>query len=236
MTHHAHTPPLYFERWRDVPADLWRWRNFSPAEIACRGTGKILVHPDALDRLQRLRDRLAKPLVLRSAYRSPEHNARVGGARRSRHMEGHAFDVAMANHDPHAFEEAARAVGFTGFGFYPASDFMHIDLGPARTWGTRFPLRLTGYVPERRPPEAITTSRTVGGAATAAAGGGAVLAEAAGAAADEAERAGAWISSGTLVGLLVGGAILVGAGLALYARWDDAGRPGLGAILRGVRD
>ena len=38
-------------------------------------------------------------------------------------MEGIAFDVAMANHDPEAFEAAARAIGFQGFGFYPRSGF-----------------------------------------------------------------------------------------------------------------
>ena len=43
----------------------------------------------------------------------------------------------MSNHDPEAFETAAREVGFLGFGFYPRSGFIHIDLGPARvTSGT----------------------------------------------------------------------------------------------------
>ena len=42
-----------------------------------------------------------------------------------------------------AFEAAARAVGFQGFGFYPRSGFIHIDLGPARSWGERFPKRAT---------------------------------------------------------------------------------------------
>ena len=122
----------FFHNWRDVPADAWRWPNFSPAEIACRGTGSIRIHPAALDKLQALRDRLGKPLIVRSAYRSPEHNRAVGGARASKHMEGTAFDIAMANHDPAAFEAAARAVGFQGFGNYPRSGFMHIDLGPGR--------------------------------------------------------------------------------------------------------
>jgi zinc D-Ala-D-Ala carboxypeptidase len=49
----------------------------------------------------------------------------------------------MANHDPVAFEAAAREVGFLGFGFYPRSGFMHVDLGPARQWGERFPVRAT---------------------------------------------------------------------------------------------
>ncbi|MEC5292833.1 D-Ala-D-Ala carboxypeptidase family metallohydrolase [Aurantimonas sp. C2-6-R+9] len=62
-----------------------------------------------------LRDRLGKPLIVRSAYRSPEHNRVVGGATRSRHMDGAAF------------EDAAREVGF-----HPRSGFTHVDLGPER--------------------------------------------------------------------------------------------------------
>ncbi|WP_369124477.1 DUF882 domain-containing protein [Devosia neptuniae] len=40
-----------------------------------------------------------------------------------------------------AFDAAAREVGFVGFGFYPRSGFIHVDLGPARQWGDRFPVR-----------------------------------------------------------------------------------------------
>jgi uncharacterized protein YcbK (DUF882 family) len=106
----------FYTHWRDVPAAAWRWPNFSPAEIACRGTGRLLLNAAALDALQALRDRVGKPLIIRSAYRSPEHNRAVGGAKASKHMQGIAFDVAMANHDPEAFEAAARAIGFRGFG------------------------------------------------------------------------------------------------------------------------
>jgi hypothetical protein len=133
---------------RDVPKAGWRWPNFSPGEIACRGTGKLLVNEAALDACQALRDRLGKPLIVLSGYRSPEHNRAVGGAKASKHMEGIAFDIAMANHDPETFEAAARAVGFRGFGFYPRSGFMHIDLGPARSWGERFPRRATAFAAE----------------------------------------------------------------------------------------
>jgi zinc D-Ala-D-Ala carboxypeptidase len=41
-----------YTHWRDVPAAAWRWPNFSPAEIACRGTGKVLLNDAALDKLQ----------------------------------------------------------------------------------------------------------------------------------------------------------------------------------------
>ena len=116
----------FHRHWRDVPESAWRWPNFSPAEIACRGTGKLLINAPALDKLQALRDRLGKPLIVRSAYRSPEHNRAVGGAGRSKHLDGAAFDIAMTNHDPVAFEAAAREVGFLGFGFYPRSGFIHV--------------------------------------------------------------------------------------------------------------
>ena len=130
------TTTLYFS-WRDVPKSKWRWASFSPAEIACRGDGSIKINEEALDCLQALRDLISKPMILLSGYRSPEHNRRVGGARASKHMEGTAFDISMANHDPVAFEAAARKAGFLGFGFYPRSGFTHIDLGPARRGAAR---------------------------------------------------------------------------------------------------
>lgn len=164
-------PTLTYPHWRDVPANTWRWPNFSAAEIACRGTGSIKINTEAMDKLQALRNRLGKPLIIRSAYRSPEHNRAVGGAPASKHMQATAFDIAMSNHDPAAFEAAARAVGFLGFGYYPRSGFMHIDLGPARSWGDPFPARPVPFAPELPPArEVLAESRTLrgGGAAGAA--------------------------------------------------------------------
>jgi hypothetical protein len=161
-------PIRSFRHFREVPERLWRWPNFSPAEIACRGSGQLKLHPAALDTLQALRDRLGKPLIVRSAYRSPEHNRAVGGATRSKHMEGTAFDIAMANHDPASFEAAARAVGFLGFGYYPRSGFMHVDLGPARSWGDPFPKRATAFAAETLPArEVLAQSRTLKGTGAA---------------------------------------------------------------------
>jgi len=86
-------------------------------------------------------------------------------------MEGTVFDIAMANHDPVTFAVAVRAVGFKGIGFYPRSGFMHIDLGPARQWGKRFPVREIAFAAETPPArEVLADSRTMkgGGAAGAA--------------------------------------------------------------------
>lgn len=168
---------MLYEHYADVPMAGWRWPSFSPREIACKGTGKVLVNHNALDKLQSLRDRLRKPLILTSAYRSPEHNRRVGGAKNSKHMEGIAFDVRMDNHDPHEFEAAARAVGFTGFGYYVKSGFMHIDTGPARTWGQPWPLTATAWPTEPpRQPESVREDRQAQAVAGASLMGGVAVA------------------------------------------------------------
>ncbi|HMQ41780.1 MAG TPA: D-Ala-D-Ala carboxypeptidase family metallohydrolase [Paracoccus sp. (in: a-proteobacteria)] len=160
----------FYQHWRNVPAEAWRWPDFSLAEIACRGTGKLLVNAEALDRLQVLRSALGRPMIVNSAYRSPEHNARVGGAKKSQHLSGAAFDISMANHDPESFIAAAREAGFTGIGTYPRSNFVHIDIGPARVWGEPFPDRASRFAVDRPPArESLADSRTMKGGGTAGA-------------------------------------------------------------------
>jgi len=59
-------------------------------------------------------------------------------------------------------------VGFLGFGFYPRSGFMHVDLGPARQWGQRFPVRETAFATETAPVrEVLADSRTMKGGGAA---------------------------------------------------------------------
>jgi zinc D-Ala-D-Ala carboxypeptidase len=168
-----------YAHWSRVPKAAWRWPSFSPEEIACRGTGQLLVDTDAMTKLQALRDRLGKPLILRSAYRTPDHNAAVGGTDNSQHTLGRAFDVSMANHNPHAFEVAARVVGFTGFGFYPKQDFIHIDTGPVRQWGTPFPAETPVFTPEVKPTPVLATNTAKATAVVSAGGLAAVATQAA---------------------------------------------------------
>ena len=115
--------------------DGWRWSNFSPSELACKGTGLLHIEPELLDKLEKLRAMLGgKPIIINSAYRTPERNRAVGGASQSYHMRGAGLDINMVNHDPHEFERAALAVGFNGLKRYPARGFMHLDIREGAQW------------------------------------------------------------------------------------------------------
>jgi hypothetical protein len=199
-----------YSDWKMVPANTWRWPSFSPREIACKGTGSILINEDALDKLQALRTALGKPLILTSAYRSPEHNRKVGGAKASKHMQGIAFDVRMDNHDPHTFEAAARAAGFSGFGYYPRSGFMHVDTAEPRSWGTPWPLTATAWPTEPpRQPEKLSEDKD----AKAAAGAG--VAGAVAAAAEHLPILGSLAPTAQLVAVCVAAAFI---GYVLWRR------------------
>ena len=122
-----------YQHWRDVPEDDWPWPNFIPSEIACRGTGELLVVPAAIDCLQRARDHSGRPFRISSGYRSRLHNAAVGGAPRSSHKLGIAFDISFRRHDKDELIESCRAAGFTGFGL-SYKTFLHVDTGRSRQW------------------------------------------------------------------------------------------------------
>lgn len=109
-----------------------RWPDFTPREVACRGTGEYFHDPVSFDALQALRDAMGAPVRLNSGHRSALHNARVGGAPLSAHLK-FAADVALDGHDKRRLYDAARAAGFASFGFYQS--FIHMDRRrPARRW------------------------------------------------------------------------------------------------------
>jgi uncharacterized protein YcbK (DUF882 family) len=74
-----------------------------------------------------------------SGYRSPVTNAKLRAAghavaERSQHMEGHAIDVRLKDCPLARLHELALAAKRGGVGFYPRSNFVHIDTGRVRSW------------------------------------------------------------------------------------------------------
>lgn len=187
----------------------WPWPSFSPAEIASRGDGTVMLTPesrDAMAKLQELRNKLGHPLIVNSGHRDEDYNRKIGGAKRSQHVLGIAFDISCANVDPATLIKAARSVGFTSFGTYPKQNFVHIDTrAQPATWGDPFPERATRFMPEApRPSVTQDLADTVPTPLAIAAPVELALRELAPHVAED------W------QGYVIGTAVLIGLGLAMY--------------------
>jgi len=94
-----------------------------------------------LDLLYTLQHRVRSqsPFQVISGYRSPATNAKLaalsdGVAYNSYHMRGMAIDIALADRALPALHQAALSLRAGGVGFYPKPGFVHVDVGPVRTW------------------------------------------------------------------------------------------------------
>ncbi|MBW4047102.1 MAG: YcbK family protein [Proteobacteria bacterium] len=99
------------------------------------------IAPNLLDLLCTITDRLGtnRPIQLISGYRSPATNARLharssGVAKHSLHMDGMAADIRIPGHNLTQLRDVALSLRAGGVGFYPHSDFVHVDVGHVRHW------------------------------------------------------------------------------------------------------
>jgi uncharacterized protein YcbK (DUF882 family) len=102
------------------------------------------IHPidiALLDQLYDLKQTLGlnKPFHIVSGYRSPFTNAQLrrhshGVAEHSFHMQGRAIDIRVEGMSSRTIKNAARAMARGGVGYYPRSNFVHLDTGDFRTW------------------------------------------------------------------------------------------------------
>jgi uncharacterized protein YcbK (DUF882 family) len=74
-----------------------------------------------------------------SGYRSPATNEQLraannGVAKKSFHMQGKAIDVYLPGCELKNLRNAAVSIQAGGVGYYPESNFIHIDTGTVRHW------------------------------------------------------------------------------------------------------
>jgi uncharacterized protein YcbK (DUF882 family) len=101
-------------------------KNFWLSEFKCKdGSDKILIDDKLIRLLQELRNSLKAPVHIISGYRTPSHNAKVGGKKNSQHLKGKAVDITAIGYSPKQLIVYAKAVGFTGIGLY--DEFVHVD-------------------------------------------------------------------------------------------------------------
>lgn len=79
------------------------------------------------------------PFQIISGYRSPASNAHLrsassGVAKHSLHMEGKAIDINLPGRDLADLRKIAMSMQQGGVGYYPASNFVHVDVGRVRYW------------------------------------------------------------------------------------------------------
>ena len=112
------------------------------AEVESKLAQAQVIDPKLLDLLNPRHHRLGSnaPFEVISGYRSPKTNAMLrhttrGVAAHSLHLDGRAIDVRLEGCDTSTLHRAALAMARGGVGFYPHSDFVHLDTGRFRTWG-----------------------------------------------------------------------------------------------------
>ena len=82
-----------------------------------------------------------QPFQVISGYRSPASNAKLAAASkgkqvadRSLHIKGKAMDIRLEGDNLRHLHKAALSLGRGGVGYYPVSNFVHVDTGRVRTW------------------------------------------------------------------------------------------------------
>ena len=128
----SHPNARYYDSWRDVPKDIWLWDKFTPYEMRCRGTGKLVFIPECMDRLMSLRLTFGYPMIITSAYRSPEYNNQISSTGLSGpHTTAQAFDIQVYGYRAHRLEGLAYIHNYTGIGKKQHGPynkrFIHID-------------------------------------------------------------------------------------------------------------
>ena len=109
-------------------------RNFKVSEFRCKdGSDKILINVDFIqNKLQAIRDHFGAPVTINSGYRTESYNKKVGGAKKSFHITGQAFDIVVKGHTPAEVAGYAQSRDINGIIQY--NNCVHVDSRETKYW------------------------------------------------------------------------------------------------------
>lgn len=111
----------------DSPFKYFSWSEFDSPDAP--GSGEQHMDPAFVRKLDAIRAEVGFPFLINSGYRTPAHNAKVGGKPNSAHLRGHAADIrALTDAQKRAIAKAAIAHGITRIGW--ARTYIHLDNDP----------------------------------------------------------------------------------------------------------
>lgn len=102
--------------------------HFKVNEFACKdGSAIIFVDEYMVQILELVRKKIGKPIVITSGYRTPTHNAKVGGAKYSYHMRGMAVDIRVDGVTPQKLAKTIDSIVPDACGIIVYDSWVHFD-------------------------------------------------------------------------------------------------------------
>lgn len=116
-------------------------KNFNSKEFECKcqKCETQYLEEDLLEKLQKVRDIYGKAITITSAYRCPEHNKNIGGAKNSSHVNGMAVDIQPKIVTLDELDELYDICYtiFDNIGDGRNKGFIHVDVRPPKSTGKR---------------------------------------------------------------------------------------------------
>jgi uncharacterized protein YcbK (DUF882 family) len=140
--HNMHTDEkLHVTYWKDGAYDRAAWSKINHILRDHYSGDEHPMDIRLMDLLYDLQHRVHndRPVEIISGYRSPKTNMMLasysdGVAKNSYHTKGMAIDIRMPGTSLRQVENAALTMRRGGVGYYPDSEFVHVDVGPIRRW------------------------------------------------------------------------------------------------------
>lgn len=102
--------------------------HFTVSEFASKdGADEVKIDLLLVQHLETIRQHFGKPVIINSGYRTPAHNAAVGGVKDSYHVKGMAADIVVQGVKSKDVAQYAESLKIGGIGWYEKSNFVHID-------------------------------------------------------------------------------------------------------------